>query len=122
MFAATTTSRLSDIYVLSISYKTASFMQLPNENANALPKAFYDALPMGNKVHQVRVGYFGMCSETNENTWICHRNPASLIQGLGELNQTDPLDLIGLGNRFRDEGLSLIMLYVRNLLLPLFLI
>lgn len=81
------------------------------ENDQILSRTFYDSLSVENKIKAVRVGYLGLCARASEGPWVCHRDPTALIPIITSQNQTDPLNLIWLGNRIREEALSLVTVY-----------
>lgn len=114
LVAGSTTSSVVDIYVMSISYNPDAPTEVPSGDSNTLSKAFHDYLSVENKIQEVRVGYLGLCARTNVDLWICQASPYSLIQALGEADQTDPLNLIWLGDRFRNEALPSTLLCVKS--------
>lgn len=102
---------MNDIYILSLSYK----LDMAGDSSPAgmnetLFDTFSGALNQVDKIQEVRVGYLGLCVRRSDDSWTCDSNPSSLVESLRVANQSDPLNLIWVGNRFRTEAISIIFL------------
>lgn len=106
-----TTTSLSDIYIISLSYQLSSF-SAPDTTDNATVSAAFDITSNASSIQEVRVGYFGLCVRTDSGSWICDTSTLNLIRTLDDASQTDPLNLIWAGNQFQTEAVTSIFLYV----------
>ncbi|KAI0895390.1 Ca2+ regulator and membrane fusion protein Fig1-domain-containing protein [Annulohypoxylon nitens] len=119
-----TTTSLSNIYIISLSYQLSSF-STPDTSDNATVSAAFDITSNASSIQEVRVGYFGLCVRTDSGPWICDTSTLNLVRTLDDASQTDPLNLIWAGNQFQTEAVTSIFLLITfifaflNLILPI---
>ncbi|KAI1094080.1 Ca2+ regulator and membrane fusion protein Fig1-domain-containing protein [Rostrohypoxylon terebratum] len=119
-----TTSSLSEIYIISISYQPSSF-SAPDTGDNATVSAAFDIASNARSIQEVRVGYLGLCVRTSSGSWVCDTSTLNLVRALDDASQTDPLNLIWAGNQFQTEAVTSIFLFITfifaflNLILPI---
>ncbi|VUC23735.1 unnamed protein product [Clonostachys rosea] len=92
-----------DLHILSLSYDTAS-SQLPSNHA--LDDIFRDRIKDSSNIKEIRVGYFGLCAVSNSDFLICSSRPLEIAESLRSSGQTDPLNLLWLGNQLRSDAVS----------------
>ncbi|KAL6408233.1 hypothetical protein AUP68_08085 [Ilyonectria robusta] len=68
--------------------------------------AFTNPLNDTSKIVEVRVAYFALCVLTSARNWICDSNASNLGQSLRADNQTDPLNLLWIGEKFQSEAIT----------------
>lgn len=89
---------IPDIFLLSIYYKHS--VAVPNTaqvdyNVNQAISNI-----VGNAHIQVRVGYFGICVNSDGGSWLCNNNATALANDLSV--DQDPLNLVWLAGQFKD--------------------
>ncbi|EFW17412.1 conserved hypothetical protein [Coccidioides posadasii str. Silveira] len=113
LVAGCTSTDLSNVYLLSLSYNTVgnngtSYLDPTQVNENMAStishvvgtNASYPSL-------EVRTGYLGMCLKQATDLWICARSAealASLVKSrAGNSSHNDPLNLIWTAKTFKDK-------------------
>jgi hypothetical protein len=89
---------MTDIYVLGISYTNSTPSNLNSASRN-LTETFHGY--KGSVQLEVRIGYFGMCVRQRGIVWLCSSDANGLATQIGSEN--DPLDLIGVAAKFKDD-------------------
>lgn len=115
ILAGCTSTSLTNVYLLSLSYLNATdhsktdYAQV-NANTSTLFRNLTGASD-GLRL-EVRAGYMGLCISQVAGTWLCSSSTTSLanllktqsnILGGGGVGQGDPLNLIWIAGKFRDE-------------------
>ncbi|KAJ8129814.1 hypothetical protein O1611_g3815 [Lasiodiplodia mahajangana] len=89
---------IPDIFLLSIYYKhytaTPSTAQVDYNVNQAISNI------VGSAHLQVRVGYFGICVNSDGGSWLCNNNATALANDLSV--DQDPLNLVWLAGQFKD--------------------
>jgi hypothetical protein len=93
-------STMTNVYILGLSYTDS----IPS-NLNPIAKNLSETLQGFRNASQleVRTGYFGICVRQRGIIWLCSSDSDGLIQQIGPEN--DPLNLIGLAAKFKDDVL-----------------
>ncbi|KAH8667234.1 Ca2+ regulator and membrane fusion protein Fig1-domain-containing protein [Ilyonectria robusta] len=107
---------LRDIYILSLSYNTNSRTLQTSSVNETLYGAFTNPLNDTSKIVEVRVAYFALCVLTSARNWICDSNASNLAQSLRADNQTDPLNLLWIGEKFQSEAITSAFMFVTIIL------
>ena len=91
-------STMTNVYILGLSYTDS----IPT-NLNPVQQTLSDTLKnfRNNTELEVRIGYFGLCVRQRGIIWLCSSDYGGLTQQIGAEN--DPLDLIGLAAKFKDD-------------------
>ncbi|KAH6889255.1 Ca2+ regulator and membrane fusion protein Fig1-domain-containing protein [Thelonectria olida] len=112
LLAACTSSNsfLRGIYILSFSYRTAS--QTSSGANDTISAVFNDQRNETTNIVEVRVGYFGICVMTNMGSWICDTQSSNLARAVRAANQSDPLNLLWIGNRFQSEAITTAFVFI----------
>ncbi|CAH0002911.1 unnamed protein product [Clonostachys byssicola] len=92
-----------DLHILSLSYDTTSNHIASN---HALDAIFRDRISDTSNIKEVRVGYFGLCAVSSSDSFICSPRPLDIAESLRSSGQTDPLNLLWLGNQLRSDAVS----------------
>ncbi|KAL2064924.1 hypothetical protein VTL71DRAFT_4064 [Oculimacula yallundae] len=108
----TTSGNLQNVYILSLSYvattdisTSPSPLQLNPNITTAFSQFVSTHRPM-----KVRVSYFGMCISQESSQWMCAGNAGTLssmikLYGNSKSGEQDPLNLIWIAGKFKDEML-----------------
>jgi len=110
----TASNGLANIYLLSISYLNTTGPVAANSPAQVtgnISSTFIELAGTRNGTHlEVRAGYMGMCiSQSIRGLWICSSSATTLVDLLKSQNSDssnighDPLKLIWMANKFRNE-------------------
>ncbi|KAF1962843.1 hypothetical protein CC80DRAFT_530744 [Byssothecium circinans] len=93
-------SPMTNVYVLEISYTNSTPSDL-----SPVVKKLSETLNeyKGASQLEVRVGYFGTCVRRAGVFWFCSADAKGLAQQIGSEN--DPLNLIGMASKFKDDVL-----------------
>ena len=110
MIAGSTTDSLSSIYIMSLSYRLEPLRAAPASGDRGALSAMFNASGNAASIQEVRVGYLGLCARTSFDLWICDSPPSDLVQTLRDIDQTDPLNLLWVGNQFRTQAVTSIFL------------
>lgn len=102
----TSAASLRDIYILSLSYNTNSLTLQTSSVNETLYGAFTNPLNDTSKLVEVRVAYLALCVLTSARKWICDSNVPNLAQSLRADNQTDPLNLLWIAEKFQSEAIT----------------
>ena len=91
-------STMTDVYILGLSYTDSV-----SSNLNPIARNISETLQGFRNASQleVRTGYFGICVRQRGVLWLCSSDSDGLTQQIGAEN--DPLNLIGLAAKFKDE-------------------
>lgn len=100
------TDSIAGIYILSLRYRQAQSAEPVVEDRDELTKLLYDHIEAGSNIRELRVGYLGMCAQTINSAWVCSRSAADLVSKLRKAHTTDSLNLIWIGNKFKDEAVT----------------
>ncbi|CAI6097675.1 unnamed protein product [Clonostachys chloroleuca] len=92
-----------DLHILSLSYDTAPNQMVSNQ---ALDAIFRDRISDNSNIKEVRVSYFGLCAISRSDSFICSPRPFDIVKSLKSSGQTDPLNLLWLGNQLRSDAVS----------------
>jgi len=115
VLAGCTSTSLADVYLLSLSYTNSSNLSKVDPaqiNANA-SSVFRNLTVADNGTFlEVRVGYMGLCISQTVGAWLCSGSATSLANLLktqssvlsgGEVGQGDPLNLIWIASKFKED-------------------
>ncbi|KAF2714790.1 hypothetical protein K504DRAFT_478161 [Pleomassaria siparia CBS 279.74] len=93
-------STMTNIYIMGLTYSNST-----SSGLNAIETSLSEALNgfKGSSQLEVRTGYFGMCVRQRGILWLCSSDTNGLVQQIGPEN--DPLNLIGVAAKFRDDVL-----------------
>ncbi|KAI1432076.1 Ca2+ regulator and membrane fusion protein Fig1-domain-containing protein [Xylaria sp. CBS 124048] len=89
---------IPDIFLLSMYYK--QYQPVPSTAQVDFNVTDAIANIVGNAHIQVRVGYFGICVNTDGGSWLCNNNATALANDLS-IDQ-DPLNLVWIASQFKD--------------------
>jgi len=107
LLAGCTNTGLSNVYLLSLSYKEnhpGSAKNRPLQVNPGISQVFTDLVNATTSL-EVRAGYMGMCMRESMGLWACSTNANTLANSIRELKGTagDPLNLIWIANNFRSQ-------------------
>lgn len=105
--AGSTTSSLSKVYLLSLSYVEPITKPTTDGNISSVFTAFANNAT----ALEIRANYIGLCGKSASIDWICSTNVhnlKTLLVAADILNPNnnetfDPLDLLGLAEKFKSQ-------------------
>ncbi|KAK5991967.1 hypothetical protein PT974_05362 [Cladobotryum mycophilum] len=109
ILASCTTSKFSGVYLISLYYSPADPFKA-NSTDSALAAILVNLA--GNQTSlQVRAGYMGVCASLPFGDWTCSTQASSVasvlryvtMQASASNVSSDPLNLIGIAQKFKDE-------------------
>jgi hypothetical protein len=117
LLAGCTSSGLSNVYLLSLSYQNASTPPTHIDTSQVNPdisRSFASLAGAGNNTYlEVRAGYMGMCISQASGIWTCSSSAdvlANIVKGAAssggstaEGKSVDPLNLIWIAKTFQQE-------------------
>jgi hypothetical protein len=89
---------MTNVYILGLSYTNSTPSNLSPAHQN-LSEIFNNY--KGGSQLEVRIGYFGMCVRQRGIVWLCSADANGLAEQVGP--QNDPLNLIGVAVKFKDD-------------------
>jgi competence protein ComGC len=89
---------MTNIYIFGVSYTNSTPLHLSPTGRNL--SETLNAYKGGSQL-EVRTGYFGMCVRQRGVVWLCSSDANGLAVQIGPEN--DPLDLIGVAAKFKDD-------------------
>lgn len=110
VLAGSSASSVSNIYIMSLAYNSSntSVSQVESSSPGNLSSILESAKAAAQL--EIRVGYFGNCLRSRDQSWICSSQEGSLTQGL--VHGSDPLDLLRIATRIQDGVLFSGLMYV----------
>jgi hypothetical protein len=92
---------MTNVYILSLSYTNST----PHLTRSPIWRNISNTLNdfKGSARLEVRTGYFGMCVRQRGVLWLCSTNANGLAEQVGA--EHDPLNLIGMASKFKDDVL-----------------
>ena len=112
VLAGCTSTSLADVYLLSLSYANSSNpSKVDPAQVNANASSVFSNLTAADSgtFLEVRVGYMGLCISQTVGMWLYSGSATSLANLLktqrsgGEVGQGDPLNLIWIASKFKDD-------------------
>ncbi|KAG4429143.1 hypothetical protein IFR05_015372 [Cadophora sp. M221] len=130
----TTSNNLQNVYVLSLSYVSNPKTPTASSPVQLNPDVTttFATIAATHSALEVRVGYLGICISQVHSQWMCSNNALTLsnlikLYGGVESGEQDPLNLIWIAGRFKDEMLysgllltSIALAFVATILLSTF--
>ena len=109
LLAGCSSSSLSNVYLLSLSYTKDSSSATninPTQTNPNISTLFSSIVGTNNTVSlQVRTGYMGFCMMGSSGVWLCDRHASTLANFINQTKSTesDPLNLIWISNNFQHQ-------------------
>lgn len=83
-----------------------------SQSRESLSKVYHSWPRNESIIHEIRIGYLGLCARANDTQWLCRRSTASIIEAFRDAEEMDPLNLLWVAHRFRTEAVVSIFVYV----------
>lgn len=102
---------MRNVYLLSLAYQNGS----PSAGGHNNPAVFNtDPYTTATNVSagarlEVRVGYAGLCVNSNDDGWTCDSSISSLAKSLD--SHLDPLNLLSIGAEFQNRAIISLLMY-----------
>ncbi|KAH8176397.1 ca2+ regulator and membrane fusion protein fig1 domain-containing protein [Sarocladium implicatum] len=105
------TESLKGTYVFALRYAEEGHVKESDRDDETVAEALNISNVADNRLHEIRVGYLGICARTVE-AWICHRSSSHVSSALRDQRVGDPLNLLWVAHTFQSEAISPILIFL----------